>query len=260
MILIIAFFLSINLFAQPAKDTKDVTFQMGEELEFKLGYGWFTLGKATANIGEDPVQYSEEECYKVEIVGRTDGFIGLFAHVKDTWGALVAQNQLRPLYAYQDIEEGKYTRKEKTFFDHEEGKIRIIKNDQEKDPKEFEPSKNVHDILSAYLKVRTIDLSKFKKGDTTLVYTYYDNAFYNLVLKHDGKENVKTPFGKIMAHRVLIIIPKNEVFPEEGGVIAWVSADKNQIPLKIEAKMFFGKAFCDLISYKNLRYQSDFVN
>ena len=260
MVLIVALVFTINLFAQSSKELDTHSFQMGEELEFKLGYGWFTLGKATANIGEAPVEYSREDCYKVEIVGRTDGFIGLFAHVKDTWGALVAQNQLKPLYAYQDIEEGKYTRIEKTFFDHDEGKIRIIKNDEEKDPKDFEPSKNVHDILSAYLKVRTIDLSGFKKGDTTLVYTYYDNAFYDLVLKHDGREKIKTPFGKIMAHKVLIIIPKNDVFPEEGGVVAWVSADRNQIPLKIEAKMFFGKAFCDLIGYKNLRYNSEFIN
>ncbi len=258
MTIIIALLLTFNLFAQ--KEIETHSFQMGEELEFKIGYGWFTLGKASANIGLNPIEFSEEDCYKVEIIGRTDGFVGLFAHVKDTWGALVNKDQLRPLYAYQDIEEGKYTRNEKTFFDHTEGKITIIKNNEEKDPKEFEPQKNVHDILSAYLKIRTIDLSKFQKGDTTLLYTYYDNAFYNLVLKHDGKEKIKTPFGKILAHRVLILIPKNDVFPEEGGVIAWVSADKNQIPLKIEAKMFFGKAFCDLSSFKNLRYDSDFDN
>ena len=257
MFLILALMFALNLPAQ-TEESEDLAFQMGEELEFKLGYGWFNLGKATANIGANAVEYSREDCYEVEIVGRTDGLLGLFAHVKDTWGALVAKDQLKPLYAYQDIEEGKYRRQEKTFFDHEEGKIRIIKNDEEKDPKEFEPSKNVHDILSAYLKVRTIDLSKFKKGDTTLVYTYYDNAFYDLVLKHDGKERIRTPFGRVTAHRVLIIVPKNDVFPDEGGVVAWVSDDKNQIPLKIEAKMFFGKAFCDLISYKNLRHSPDF--
>lgn len=258
MTIIITLLLTFNLFAQKEMDTR--SFQMGEELEFKVGYGWFTLGKATANIGSHPIEYSQEECYKVEIVGRTDGFVGLFAHVRDTWGALVNQDELKPLYSYQDIEEGKYTRNEKTFYDHEEGKIRIVKNNEEKDPKEFEPKRNVHDLLSAYLQVRTIDLSNFKKGDTTHVYTYYDNAFYDLVLKHDGKERIKTPFGKIIAHRVFILIPQNDVFPEEGGVIVWVSADKNQIPLKVEAKMYFGKAFCDLSGFKNLRYPSVFTN
>ena len=230
----------------------EYNFNMGEELEFELGYGWFTLGKATASIHDRYISYTDEECYKVEIVGRTDGFIGLFAHVKDTWGAFVKPDNLQPLYSYQDIEEGKYTRNEKTYYNHEEGHIKIIKNDEVKEPKDFEPTKKVHDILSAYLKVRTIDLSKFKKGDTTLLYTYYDNAFYDLVLKYDGKERIKTktPFGKVDAHRVFIMIPKNDVFPEEGGVIAWISADQNQLPLKIEAKMFFGKAYCDLLSYK----------
>ena len=71
------------------------------------------------------------------------------------------------------------------------------------------------------------------------------------------EEITKIKVGKRMAHQVRPILPDNDIFRGEAPIIAWISADKDQLPLKIEAQMFFGHATCNLIGYKNIKFSED---
>ena len=61
-----------------------------------------------------------------------------------------------------------------------------------------------------------------------------------------------------MAHQVRPILPDNNIFRGEAPITAWISADKDQLPLKIEAQMFFGNATCNLIGYENIKFAEDY--
>lgn len=263
MILLILLFSFFNVSAQLVIDDEPAAyhFKKGEHLEFKLSYGWFTVGNAAVDIDNEFHTYKNRDCYKIEARGATSGLLGVFTHVDDKWGAYVTKDELKPLHAYRDIEEGKFKRIENTYFDHESGKVEVKRYNPTK--KERQPGKvfdihdNVYDLMSSYLYLRNTDFSKFNKGDTIRIHTFYEEKLYDFKLLYGGIEMVETEIGEIRAHKTHLLMPPNKVFPNEKGIVAWISADANHLPLKIEAEMFFGKAYCELTSYRNIKYGPD---
>ncbi|RED94354.1 uncharacterized protein DUF3108 [Marinoscillum furvescens DSM 4134] len=237
-------------------------FKKGEHLEFKLSYGWFTVGKASLDIDNNYHPYQNTDCFKVDVKGSTAGLLGVFTHVDDRWGAYVRKDNLLPLHAYRDIEEGKYMRVERTYFDHEAGKVEVLRYDPRKEQRKpkrvYEIQGEVYDLMSSYLYLRNLNFSQYSKGDTIRVKTFYEDELYNFRLVYDGKETMDSKVGEISAHRLYFLIPPSDIFPNEKGIIAWISADPNHLPLRIEAEMFFGKAYCDLTSYRNIKYGPDY--
>ncbi|MCX8489897.1 MAG: DUF3108 domain-containing protein, partial [Cyclobacteriaceae bacterium] len=70
-----------------------------------------------------------------------------------------------------------------------------------------------------------------------------------------GKEVVKTDLGKILCHKLIPIMPDNTLFRGENSVTAWISADRNQIPVKVDAKMFVGHAGTEMVGFRGLKNQ-----
>lgn len=274
MLLLIILFYWQTLQAQPvaypltpsevaATDELNHNFMNGEELEFKLSYGWFTVGKAQINIASDYQTYQKEDCYKVDIQGSTAGLLGVFTNVNDSWGAYITRNELKPLHAYRDIQEGKHIRVEKTYFDHEQEKVEVLRYDpREEDPekiaKVYSAPRGVKDLMSAYLTLRNIDYSQYNIGDTLIIDTFYEDELYHFKLLIAEEELFESKVGKLYAYKIYLLIPTSELFPEEKGIFAWVSADSNHLPLRIEAELFFGRGYCDLISYRNIKYGPDY--
>lgn len=263
MILLILLFSFFNTNGQVVVNDEPASynFKKGEHLEFKLSYGWFTVGKASVDIDNQFHKYDNRQCYKVDAKGQTAGLLGVFTHVDDRWGAYITKENLKPLHAYRDIEEGKFQRIEKTFFDHEQGKVEVVRynptKDERKPGKVFDISNDVYDLMSSYLFLRNTDYTRYAKGDTIFVNTFYEEKLYNFKLLYGGVELIDTEVGKLRAHKAHLLMEPNKVFPNEKGIIAWISADANHLPLRIEAEMFFGKAYCELTSYRNIKYGPD---
>ena len=116
----------------------------------------------------------------------------------------------------------------------------------------------MNDLMSGYLKLRNINFNDLKPRDTIRFKVFYDEIFYDFGLVYKGKKLLKSKVGKRMAHQVRPILPDNDIFRGEAPIIAWISADKDQLPLKIEAQMFFGHATCNLIGYKNIKFSEDY--
>lgn len=258
-------FISFGLIAQTNSGDDPVTsyhFMLGEQLEFKLSYGWFTVGKASLNIQDQFSDYEGEQCYNVVIKGSTAGLLGAFTHVDDVWGAYVRKSNLLPIHAYRNIEEGKYVREERTFFRHEEGKVEVLRYDPrktERKPKRvYDIPNHANDLMSSYLSLRNRDFTLYNDGDTITIDTFYEDEFYHFKIVYRGIEELDSKVGKLAAHKISFLVPPSEIFPNEEGIVAYISADSNQLPLRIEAEMFFGTGYCELTSYRNIKYGPDF--
>ncbi len=259
------FFLSIlmNLSGQPLEDAAKSTylkFKKGEILEYRLRYGWFTVGMAEMKVDDVFHDFQGQECYKIDIKGRTAGLVGIFTHVDDTWGAYIASNSMLPLHAYADIEEGKYTRNERIFFDQKSGDITVemTKKGEPRPTKFYDYGPQIHDLISGYMHLRNVDMHGLMLNDTIRFKAFYDEIFYDFKVVYKGREVIDSDVGELNAHVLVPIIPENDIFPGETPITIWVSADANQLPLKVEADMFFGTAHGELINYKNLRFGPDF--
>mgnify|MGYP002008849391 FL=1 len=75
----------------------------------------------------------------------------------------------------------------------------------------------------------------------------------NSQLYYLGNDTIKTKFGWIAATKWVPELETGRVFEEVNGMKLWITDDKNQIPVKIQAKILVGSIEMDLIKYSGLK-------
>lgn len=233
------------------------SFSRGETLEFKMTYGIFTVGKGMTYVDPNRYTINDRDCYKVDVFGKTVGVVNWVTDVDDQWGAYIDTAALVPHKFYRRIREGRYKKDEETHFDHQHGKIRVRVADKQtgefKAPKVYDAPAQVRDMIGGFLYLRTMDLSGLKVNDTIAITGFFEDEFYNLPIVYKGKKSIKTKIGKIRTLVFKPMMPDNKMFDGKNSITAYFSDDKNRVPVKIEAKMFIGKAGVELTDYAGLR-------
>jgi Protein of unknown function (DUF3108) len=231
----------------------------GEKLEYSMYLGWFTIAKGSTTVDKQLHTRNERSCFKVDAYMETLGMATWVSNVKDTWGAYVDANDLIAHESYRKLKEGKYQLDELIKYDHQKHKAYVHVADKKTgkygDPKEYTTPENVRDIVAGFMYLRIIDFTKYKVKDTLTVSGFFEDKSYNFKIIYYGKETIKTEVGKIPCHKLVPIMPDNQLFRGENSVTAWISADGNQVPVKVDAKMFIGSAGTELVSFRGLKNQ-----
>src|SRR5688572_23296475 len=144
---------------------QNTSFSRGEEIHFKMTYGFFNVGKGSAKIHPDYFKVNGRDCFKVEVTGKTVGMVDWVADVNDQWGAYIDTPALVPHQFFRKIREGRYKKDEWTDFDHPNQKIQVKSLDKKgnmKAPKMYEAPPLVRDMISGFLYLRVMDFSKLK--------------------------------------------------------------------------------------------------
>lgn len=237
---------------------KNESFEVGEELEYKMTFSFFNVGTGKFIIRDQIYNFDERPSYKIDVYGKTSGFVNWLAHVDDHWGAYIDTSALLPHRTFRNIKEGKYRRNEIVNFDHETSMIEVKVLDQKtrkyKPPKYFyHPEQKVFDMFGGMLYFRTLDFRRYSEGDTLRVDAFFEDTFYKFNTIYVGKEVIKTKVGKFRAIVLMPVMPDNDLFRGENSIRIWISDDKNRIPLKVEAEMFIGSAGVEITSFKGLK-------
>lgn len=240
------------------------SFTKGEVLEYKLKFGFITVGNAEMVIDKRITTLNERPCHKMDIYARTASWINWISKVEDQWGAYVDTEAVLPHMTYRNIKEGKYRKNEEIYFDHSTHKVEAkVKN---KKTGEFKPSKyydvpsNVRDLISGLAYLRTIDFSNYSVGDRIKIDAFFEDEVYDFYMVFKRREVIRTKLGKINAIRLVPEMPDNEIFDGKNSITVWISDDSNHIPLKFEAKMFLGNAGVDISDHKGLTHPLNYAN
>jgi hypothetical protein len=231
----------------------------GEKLEYRMYLGIFTVGKGTTTVDKELHSRNEKQCFKVDAYMETSGMATWISKVNDNWGAYIDANEIITHESYRKLKEGKYRLDEFVKYDHGLDKAYVQVADKTTgklgEPKEYATPDNVRDIVAGFMYLRIIDFSKHKLRDTITVSGFFEDTSYKFKILYFGTETVTTDLGKFPCHKLVPIMPKNSLFRGENSVTAWISADGNQIPVKVDAKMFVGHAGTELTSFRGLRNQ-----
>jgi Protein of unknown function (DUF3108) len=231
----------------------------GERLEYSMYLGWFTIAKGSTTVDKDLHIRNERSCFKVDANMETLGMATWVSNVKDTWGAYVDSKDIVTHESYRKLKEGKYRLDELIKYDHTKDKAYVQVADKAtgkySEPKEYTTPDNVRDIVAGFMYLRVIDFSKYKVKDTLTVSGFFEDKAYQFKIIYSGKETIKTEIGKIPCHKLIPIMPDNQLFRGENSVTAWISADGNQIPVKVDARMFIGHAGTELVGFRGLKNQ-----
>jgi hypothetical protein len=237
-----------------APQVQHFSFKKGEELHYRIRFGFFNVGNAQMKIHAQTYLKNGQPCYKVDTYGKTSGMVDWVAKVDNQWGAYVDTLSLLPQMAYRHISENKYEKHEEVTFDHKTKQVKARVKDNKtgkfKEPVTFEGVEGIREIMSSYLYLRTVDFQKLRPGETFTITAFYEDTVYDLDIVFAGREEVKTKAGKFKAIKLVPVVPDNKLFNGKNAVTAWVSDDAHRYPVKVEANMFVGKAGFELTEIK----------
>jgi hypothetical protein len=249
----LAIWLTLMTWSLSAQE-RSVPFGTGEQMEYKIHYGFVNAAEAVMRVKPQLEKVDEEDCYQIEIVGKTIGMFDLFMRVRDKFGTYIDEDLLVPRKFYRQIEEGKYRKHEIVDFDIDNDLATVKKYDSKKEvwkkSVEYDTYEDAQDLVSGYYYLRTLDFNNYAEGDTISVNVFFDDENSKFQMIFLGKESVKTKIGRYDALVISPLMPKNKLFDGKDAIKVWLSDDQDKIPLKVKAQMFIGALEIDIKKYK----------
>lgn len=225
---------------------KNEAFGYGERLDYKVGYKFITAGTGSLQISSKPQYRNGREVYNIQFEVRSLESLDFLYKVRDGFSSLLDVSGIFPWEFNQKVREGNYKRDSKATFDQ-------INNKAIVGDKSYPVPAYVHDILSAFYFVRTLDLSSMKKGETFYLKNFFEDTTFTLGVRIQGKNVCEVDAGTFNCIVVEPLVVQGGLFQSEGSIYIWLTDDERKMPVKVATKIPIGFVEAKLTSYKGLR-------
>ncbi len=219
-------------------------FGVGERLVFSVNYGFINAGDAVMSIpAYDTVE--GRRCYRVDFaVNSLESFAWIYK-VEDHYLTYIDVDAIAPLKFEQHIREGTYRRDFIAEFDQANHVAKTTEG-------QYPIPEYVHDIMSAFYFVRTVDFSGYSQGETTTLFNFYKDKSYELVVRFLGRQELEVEAGTFKTIVVEPLVREGGLFKSEGRIVIWLSDDDRKIPVRVNTKVVIGSIDVELTSYSGL--------
>lgn len=213
-------------------------FDVGERFVFDVGYGPIVAGEAIMEIPKTDT-INGRECYRVVFrVNSTPSFSWVYK-VEDYYETYLDRQGIFPWRFVQKIREGSYRRDFYAEFDQ-------IRNIARTPDGTYQIPPYVHDVVSAFYFVRTLDFSKTRVGEKIFLENFYKDKTYPLAVKFLGRQRVQVNAGEFDCIIVEPLIREGGLFKSDGRVIIWLTDDERKIPVKVSTQIVIGSIYAEL--------------
>ncbi|MES2274383.1 MAG: DUF3108 domain-containing protein [Bacteroidota bacterium] len=243
------FFLAVfnYAFAQQLPKNAEEAFKVGEQLNYKLKYGFFTAAEAHLKVEESDIKFDGRPAYHIIADGNTAGTFDVFYKVRNRYESFIDKATLLPFLYIENRHEGSWNHTDKVTFDHKEGKIVANKGTY--------PFKGqVFDFPAAYYFARCLDVTKMKVGDKLELRYFLEDSIQTLGITYVGKEKVKCDLGTFNCLKFNPTIIPGRIFRKNSKLYLWITDDNNRIPIKAHVEVVVGSLSMELTDAKNLKY------
>ncbi|MGV9003302.1 DUF3108 domain-containing protein [Flavobacterium sp.] len=228
---IIVPFLILLLFSSFISDSTQ-SIKAGEKLVYAGSYNMSGLmtqiaqvTMSTENVTTSKNNYLHLSC-ELSTYTKWDSFF----KIRDVYESYVNPLTLKPSLYKRSIDEGGYTKKEKYVFKGTNVKSTVKKRNRPETQKSFTIGGTTQDVISLLYKVRTIDFSKFKIGQTKAMIIVFDEKEIPVSLKFMGTETVSAGnLGKKECYKISIGAKTDALRGKDKNLI-WLTADTKKIP------------------------------
>lgn len=159
-----------------------------------------------------------------------------FFKIRDLYEAYVEPSTLRPSLYKRNVFEGGYIKTEKYTFNPDGKSINAVSQRNKKPAvsKTVKIGPTTRDVVSLVYKLRTVDFSKIKTGQTVPFVIVFDSKEYAVTVKLLGKETVQAGnLGKKECYKLSIGAKTNKLKGADKNLI-WLSTDNKRIPCLIK--------------------------
>ena len=233
---------------------KNEAFKRGENLSFRMHYGFIDAGTATLSITDEAIQIGGRRTFHVVGLGKSRGAFDWVFKVRDRYETYIDEQAIVPWLFVRRVSEGSYTCSQDYIFNHFSQKVNVGEN------KMYDIEPNMQDMVSAFYNARTMDLSGAKAGDLYSINAFVDKEVFPVKIKFIGREIIKTDLGTFKCLKFRPIIQQGRIFKHEEDLNIWITDDKNHIPIKGQADVLVGSIKMELTSYSGLANAISKVN
>ena len=215
----------------------------GEHLGFSVNWEFINAGSATMDISA-----VGSNGWQVKTFARTNKALDIFRKVRDyiTAEGVCVNGKMQSTLFDADLHERKYTAKKRTEYLWKENKVSHTQN---KVTELFDVDAGHLSVIDAFLAVRGLELTP---GKMIKIPVFDSRKRYEIeVTVLDKKEILKAPWGEKV--ECILVRPKLKtegIFTNKGEMTLWMTNDQRHIPIKMAAKIKFGRIFAHLNAYR----------
>lgn len=239
--------IAVRSFGQQVATIVTPVFKVGEQLNYKLKYGFFTAAEAFLRVEASDKTFDGHPTYHIVADGKTAGAFDILYKVRNRYETYVDEKTLEPYFYTENRHESSYKHSDNVTFNHDNDKITANKG-------VFPYKGKVFDFLSAYYFSRNIDVSKLKIGDTFNLNYFLEDGVHTLSITYVGHEKIDTDLGTFNCLKFNPTIIPGRVFRKDSKLYLWITDDENRIPLRAHVELIVGSVTMDLTSVKDLKY------
>ena len=244
-----------GMWAQSARIQRSAAFERKEVMKYKVSFKWGLLRGKLANITLTSGSASGGQ-YFSQLTLRTTGMAETFYPMRDTLETLYGANKL-PRRFEKRINDDGYRAQDVITFTYNGDQVRAqskqtVNGNLEIDTTLYLSSANaeVIDMLSTLMLLRTYDFVNTDNVAPVRVYIPLGADKHLVEYVYDGVERIQMPDGtKRQAMKININVNDKNFKKKRNSVTAWITRDKEQVPVKVVSEISIGSAVIDLVSY-----------
>jgi hypothetical protein len=217
-------------------------FARGERFSYDISWLYMKAGSAIMAVEESSGPENRRRL-KLLTTAQSSPMVTKFYPVNNRVESIVDLDTFLPARMTFKRREGKRKNDFEYTFHHREGTVTAVKDGK---VDELTIPQDAQDAISCLYFVRkSLPLTP---GASLSLNVHHDKKNYKLVVRVEALEPLEGPWGKTETARVLVIMPFQGIFLNEGNVRVWFTTDERRIPVRMKAKVIIGAIVADLVS------------
>ena len=217
-------------------------FHAGEQLTYEISWMNITAGTAVMAV-RDAGMDGERPVAKLVTTAQSSPFVTKFFPVDNRVESIVDPATLLPEHLNFRRREGKKKEDFEYTFHQKEGRVTVVKGGT---TETLEMPPGTQDVISCLYYARST--LSFQPGSSLTMNVYHDKKNRKLDVQVEEIETVSGSWGEVETVRVLVIMPFQGLFLNQGNIRVWFTNDDRRIPVRMKAKVIIGSIVADLVS------------
>lgn len=215
-------------------------FLRGERLSYDLT--WLAIRAGTAMLDVQAVEADRDRPQvRLGMVARSSPVVTKFYPVDNRAVSTVDVESFLPLHMTSARREGKRFNDFDYTFRHREGMVTAVK-DGKADELPIPP--DAQDAISCLYYARNV--LPLVPGASLTMTVHHDKKNYPLRVRVEALETLEGAWGRSETARVLVIMPFQGIFLNEGNIRVWLTTDPFRVPVRMKAKVIIGSIVAEL--------------
>ena len=215
-------------------------FQIGEQFTYEIS--WMNITAGTAVMGVTAETDGNRPLVKLLTTAQSRPVITKFFPVDNQVESMLDPETLLPEHLSFRRREGKKKEDIEYSFHRKEGTVTEVKGGS---TETLQILPYTQDAISCLYYVRS-ELTP-TPGWSLTMNVHHDKKNHTLDVLVEKVETIRGVWGQIETVRVLVVMPFQGIFLNQGNIRVWFTNDARRIPLRMKAKVVIGTIVADLV-------------